>query len=139
MGVYHGPDIRPLPIDHQMQPALRGGVAVSLQDMALQVAQHQHVRRHAALSNSGRSEEDPVLLHPDGDVAVVADHVAPRIEETADAADLLPNALVTLQMNTSSYPWIHRLKTAGSPRRKTTAVSLPLTAVHCVPGRDLCQ
>ena len=82
--------VGPLPIDQQVHGRLGGRVARPGEYPALQIAHHQHVRLQAAFAHPGGGDEDAVLPQVEGQVAVVAHHIAPLVEELCPTAQLLP-------------------------------------------------
>ena len=90
MGVDHRPGVGPLPIDQQVHGRLGGRVALPGVHPALQIAHHQHVRLQAAFAHPGGGDEDAVLPQAERQVAVVAHHIAPLVEELCRTAQLLP-------------------------------------------------
>ena len=86
----HRAYIGALPVDEQMHSRFRGGVEASCQHPALQVAYYQHIRGQPALAYTGRGDEYLVFPNPNGNIAVVANHIAPLIEQQAHLTQSFP-------------------------------------------------
>lgn len=88
VGVDHRAHVGTGGIDCPVHGGLGGGMAVALQDPALSIAHHQHLRGDAALAHPRGGDEEPAVLQAQGEVPVVACHIAPLVEEVTGLTQL---------------------------------------------------
>ena len=94
MGVDHRPHVQTAPVHGQVHFGLRGGMAVSLQHVALQIRHQQHIRCQASLGDPGGRHQQPVRRRFHGEIAVIGGHIPPVVEEFSHGAHQRPLRLI---------------------------------------------